>query len=70
MKIKQEKARLKRKTFLIDDYGLKVTYDPVAWVEAKLEKFIVTKLEEGESIEECFAIEIDKGMLRIEKEEL
>jgi len=70
MKIKPTKDRLKRKTFVIEDYGLTVTYDPVAWVEAKLEKFIVTKLEEGESIEECFKPEIEKGMFRIEKEAL
>ena len=70
MKIKPIKDRLKRKTFVIKAYGLTITYDPVAWLEYDLKRFMLKKVEEGASLEECFAEEIKKDMLCIEREEI
>ena len=70
MKIKPEKDRVKRCVLRIETYDLKITYDPVAWAATDLKKIILSKINEEVSLEKFFADEIEKGMMKIEKEEL
>jgi len=67
MKKKPEEKKAEMLVFHIEDYGLTITYDPVAWLEYDLKRFILKKLEEGLSPEKCFEPEIKKGMLKIKR---